>query len=146
MAAKKKEITAEVKIQIPAGQANPAPPIGTALGPRGINIADFCKQFNEKTKGEPAGQPLPTLISIYKDRSFSFIIKTPPASFLLKQAAKLQKGGKTPGREVAGSVTMAQCRDIAQQKMPDLNTSDVEAGAKIIAGSARAMGLEVQND
>lgn len=140
---KRKEIESMVKIQIPAGKANPAPPIGTALGPRGINIAEFCKQFNEKTKANEAGQPLPTVISIYKDRSFDFIIKTPPASFLLKQAAKLEKGSKTPGREVSGSVTMAQCRQIAEQKLPDLNTNDIEAGAKIIAGSARAMGLEV---
>ncbi len=144
--AAKKELQTQVKIQIPAGQANPAPPIGTALGPRGINIAEFCKQFNDKTKGEQAGQPLPTVISIYKDRSFDFITKTPPASFLLKQAAKLQKGGKLAGREVAGAVTMAQCREIAQAKLPDLNTNDVEAGAKIIAGSARAMGLEVKGD
>lgn len=139
-----KELDSMVKIQIPAGQANPAPPIGTALGPRGINIAEFCKQFNEKTKASEPGLVLPTVISIFKDKSFTFIIKTPPASFLLKKAAKLEKGSKTPGRDVAGSVTMAQCREIAELKLPDLNTNNVEAGAKIIAGSARAMGLEVQ--
>ncbi len=143
MAAKQKEIEALVKIQIPAGQANPAPPIGTALGPRGINIADFCKKFNEKTKGNEPGQPLPTLISIYKDRSFSFEFKKPPVSFLLKKAVSLEKGGKTPGRESAGQVTMAQCREIAEAKLVDLNTRDVEAAAKSVAGSARSMGLEV---
>ena len=139
----KKAIETLVKIQIPAGQANPAPPIGTALGPRGINIADFCKQFNEKTKDKEAGQPLPTVIEIYKDRSFSFITKTPPVSFLLKKAASLQKGSKTPGRESAGKVTMDQCRKIAEAKLADLNTRDVEAAARTVAGSARAMGLEV---
>lgn len=145
MAGKKKPVEAMIKIQIAAGKANPAPPIGTVLGPRGINIAEFCKQFNDKTKANEVGQLLPTVISIYKDRSFDFIIKTPPASYFLKKAAKLEKGGKTPGREVAGSVTMAQCREIATKKLEDLNTNNVEAGTKIIAGSARAMGLEVKD-
>ncbi len=140
----KKEVEALVKIQIPAGQANPAPPIGTALGPRGINIADFCKQFNDKTKDQEPGQPLPTEISIYKDRSFSFITKAPPVSYLLKKAAGLQKGSKLPGRDSAGKVTIAQCREIAAAKLVDLNTGDVEAATRTVAGSARSMGLEVQ--
>jgi len=146
MAEKKKtqkELEAEVKIQIPAGQANHAPPIGTALGPRGINIAEFCKQFNDLTKKDEAGQPISTVISIYKDRSFSFIVKTPPVSFLLKKAAGLDKGSKTPGREMAGEITQAQCREIAEKKLVDLNTNEVEAAMKIVAGSARSLGLRV---
>ena len=131
------------KLQIKAGQANPSPPIGPALGQRGINIMDVCTAFNDRTAQVTKGTPLPVVITYYQDKSFTFEIKTPPASYLLKQAAKIQSGSKLPGRDSAGTVTMAQCREIAQKKLKDLNTNDVEAGAKIIAGSARAMGLQV---
>ncbi|MBI1341151.1 50S ribosomal protein L11 [bacterium] len=139
-----KKLLGSLKLQVPAGSANPAPPIGPALGQRGINIMEFCKAFNARTQEMQKGMPLPVVIHYYQDKSFIFEIKTPPASYLLKQAAKIQSGSKTPGRDSAGSVTMDQCREIAQAKLKDLNTNDVEAGARIIAGSARAMGLEVR--
>lgn len=138
-----KKVVGFIKLQIPAGKANPAPPIGPALGQRGVNIMAFCKDFNAKTQKQ-AGSVLPTVISVYADKSFSFITKSPPASDLLKKAAKLQKGSQTPGTAVAGSVTMDQVKEIAQTKMKDLNAYDEEAAAKIIMGSARSMGLEVK--
>ncbi len=138
-----KKIDGYLKLQVPAGSATPSPPIGPALGQRGLNIMEFCKAFNAKTQEMEKGMPVPTIITIYADKSFTFVIKTPPASFLLKKAAKLQKGGSEPGRAVAGSVTTAQCREIAEMKMKDLNANDLDAATKIIEGSARAMGLEV---
>lgn len=138
-----KKLLGQIKLQVPAGAAAPAPPIGPALGQRGINIMEFCKAFNAKTQDMEKGLPLPVIISYYQDKSFTFVIKTPPASVLLKKAANLKAGSTKPGYETAGKVTMAQCRDIAEQKMPDLNANDIEAGARIIAGSARSMGLEV---
>ena len=128
---------------MPAGGASPSPPIGPALGQRGLNIMEFCKAFNAKTQEMEANMPIPTIVTIYEDKSFTFEIKTPPASYYLKKAAKLSKGGSTPGREVAGSVTMAQCREIAELKVKDLNTTDLDEAQKMIAGSARSMGLEV---
>ena len=138
-----KKIDGYLKLQVPAGSATPSPPIGPALGQRGLNIMEFCKAFNAKTQEMEKGMPIPTIITIFADKSFTFVTKTPPASFLLKKAAKLQKGGSTPGREVAGSVTTKQCREIAEMKMKDLNANDLDAATKIIEGSARAMGLEV---
>ncbi len=139
-----KKISGYLKLQVPAGAATPSPPIGPALGQRGLNIMEFCKAFNAKTQEMEKGMPIPTIITIFSDKSFSFATKTPPASFYLKKAAKLQKGGQTPGKAVAGTVTMAQCREIAEAKMKDLNANDLDAATKIIMGSARAMGLEVQ--
>jgi large subunit ribosomal protein L11 len=139
-----KKIDGYIKLQVPAGQANPSPPIGPALGQRGVNIPEFCKQFNAATQKLEAGAPIPTVITVYSDRSFSFEMKTPPASYLLKKAAKIGKGSQTPGRNVAGSVTQAQLREIAEVKMNDLNANSVEQAMKIVAGSARSMGLEVQ--
>jgi len=138
-----KKIAGYLKLQVPAGAASPSPPIGPALGQRGLNIMEFCKAFNAQTQELEAQMPIPTVITIFEDKSFTFVTKTPPASYYLRKAAKLSKGGTLPGREIAGKVTMAQCREIAQEKLRDLNTSDVEQGAKMIAGSARAMGLEV---
>ena len=138
-----KKIEGYLKMQVPAGGASPSPPIGPALGQRGLNIMEFCKAFNAKTQEMEANMPIPTIVTIFEDKSFTFEIKTPPASYFLKKAAKLDKGGSTPGREVAGSVTMEQCRDIAEQKLKDLNTSDLDEAQKMIAGSARSMGLEV---
>lgn len=139
-----KKIDGYLKLQVPAGAANPSPPIGPALGQRGLNIMEFCKAFNAKTDGMEKNMPVPTIITIFTDKSFTFVTKTPPASFFLKKAARLNKGANEPGREVAGSVTMAQCREIAETKMVDLNANDLDQGAKIIAGSARSMGLEVR--
>ena len=139
-----KKIDGYINLQVPAGQANPSPPIGPALGQRGLNIMEFCKQFNAKTKDLEAGAPIPVKITVFSDRSFSFEMKTPPASFLLKKAAKIGKGSKEPGRTGAGSVTQEQLRQIAEVKMKDLNANSVEQAMKIIAGSARSMGLEVQ--
>ena len=139
-----KKISGYLKLQVPAGNATPSPPIGPALGQRGLNIMEFCKAFNAKTQEMEKGMPIPTIITIYQDKSFSFITKTPPASFYLKKAAGLNKGGSEPGRETAGSVTMAQVREIAEAKMVDLNANSVDQAAKIIAGSARSMGLEVE--
>jgi len=139
-----KKIDGYIKLQVPAGQANPSPPIGPALGQRGVNIPEFCKQFNAATQKLELGSPIPTVITVYADRSFTFEMKTPPASFLLKKAAGIGKGSKEPGRGVAGSVTQDQLREIAEVKMQDLNANSVEQAMKIIAGSARSMGLEVQ--
>ncbi len=138
-----KKVIGLIKLEVPAGAANPSPPIGPALGQRGLNIMEFCKAFNAQTQNMEKGMPIPVVITAYADRSFTFITKTPPASFFLKKAAKLKKGGQTPGREVAGSVTMAQCREIAESKMADLNANDIDAAAEMIKGSARSMGLEV---
>jgi len=138
-----KKLLGQLKLQIPAGQANPSPPVGPALGQRGINIMEFCKAYNAKTANAEQGLPLPVVIDYYQDKSFTFIVKTAPASVLLKKAAKLQAGSNNPGREIVGSVTMDQCREIAQIKMEDLNANDIDQGAKIIAGSARSMGYEV---
>ena len=138
-----KKLLGSLKLQVPAGAANPSPPIGPALGQRGINIMEFCKAFNARTAQEQKGTPLPVVITYYQDKSFTFEIKSPPASYFLKQAAKIQSGSKLPGRDSPGTVTMDQCREIAKKKLKDLNTDDVDAGAKIIAGSARAMGLQV---
>jgi large subunit ribosomal protein L11 len=138
-----KKINGYINLQVPAGQANPSPPIGPALGQRGVNIMEFCKAFNAKSKDTEQGTPIPVTITVYSDRSFSFVMRTPPASFFLKKAAELGSGSKEPGRTVVGKVTMDQVREIAKLKMKDLNTEDVEAAAKTIAGSARSMGLEV---
>ena len=140
-----KKIAGYLKLQVPAGQANPSPPIGPALGQRGVNIMEFCKAFNAKTQGmTPPGQPCPTILTIYTDKSFTFEIKTPPASYFLKQAAKLKSGSKEPGRSVAGSVTRDQIKEIAEAKMKDLNAIDLDGAMKIIEGSARSMGLQVE--
>lgn len=139
-----KKIDGYIKLQVPAGQANPSPPIGPALGQRGVNIPEFCKQFNAATQKLEAGSPIPTVITVYSDRSFTFEMRTPPASYLLKKAAKIGKGSKEPGRGVAGTVTQAQLREIAEVKMKDLNANSIEQAMKIIAGSARSMGLQVQ--
>ena len=139
-----KEIAGYLKLQIKGGQANPAPPVGPALGQRGINIMEFCKAFNDKTKNF-MGQPVPVVITIYKDKKFDFIIKTPPASHLIKEAMKLKSGSKEPGRVSAGSITKDQLKKIAEAKMKDLNAVDIEAAIKIIAGSARSMGIQVQD-
>ncbi len=138
-----KKILGYIKLEVPAGAATPSPPIGPALGQRGVNIMGFCKEFNARTGDVDKGTPLPTVITVYQDKSFTFITKTPPASFFLKQAAKLQKGSGQTGRETIGTVTRSQLRDIAQKKMKDLNANDIEAAARIIEGSARAMGLNV---
>ena len=138
-----KEITGYVKLQIKGGQANPAPPVGPALGQRGINIMDFCKAFNEKTKSF-MGKPVPVVITVYKDKKFDFIIKSPPASHFIKEAIKLKSGSKEPGRNIVGYITKKQIADIAKQKMSDLNAHDIEEASKIIAGSARSMGIEVK--
>ena len=138
-----KEIMAIVKIQIPAGKANPAPPIGPALGPHGINIMDFCKAFNAQTQSL-GDTIIPAVLSIYKDRSFSFILKTPPASELIKKAAGIVKGSGTPNKDKVGQLTMDQVREIAKTKMPDLNAFDIEQAAKTIKGTARSMGVTVQ--
>lgn len=139
-----KKIAGYIKLEIPAGKANPSPPVGPALGQRGLNIMEFCKAFNAATQKMEAGAPIPVVITAYQDRTFSFITKTPPVSFFLKKAAKLQKGSQAPGKTVAGSVTMSQIREIAQQKMVDLNANDVEAAARMIRGSAVSMGLKVE--
>ncbi|MGB0382070.1 MAG: 50S ribosomal protein L11 [Alphaproteobacteria bacterium] len=140
-----KKVIGSLKLQVPAGKANPSPPIGPALGQRGLNIMEFCKAFNAATQEMEAGMPIPVVITIFQDKSFTFTTKTPPASYFLKKAAGLKSGGKEPGRSVAGSVTMEQVREIAEAKMADLNANDIDAAAKIIAGSARAMGLEVRD-
>lgn len=140
-----KKVIGSLKLQVPAGKANPSPPIGPALGQRGLNIMEFCKAFNAATQEMEAGMPIPVVITIFQDKSFTFTTKTPPASYFLKKAAGLKSGGKEPGRSVAGSVTMEQVREIAEAKMVDLNANDIDAAAKIIAGSARAMGLEVRD-
>ena len=140
-----KKITGYIKLQVPAGEAKPSPPIGPALGQRGVNIMEFCKAFNAQTSsGDTAkGTPLPTIITVYADRSFSFETKTPPATFLIKQAINIKSGSKEPGKTVAGKIKRSQLSEIAQVKMKDLNANDIDAATKIIEGSARAMGLEV---
>ncbi len=138
-----KEIAGLIKLQIKGGQANPAPPVGPALGQRGVNIMEFCKAFNEKTKSM-MGQPIPVVITVYKDKKFDFIIKTPPASHFIKEAAKLKSGSKEPGRIIVGSITMKQVEEIAIAKMKDLNAFDLKEATKIISGSARSMGIEVK--
>lgn len=138
-----KKIDGYINLQVPAGKANPSPPIGPALGQRGVNIMEFCKSFNAKTKDIEPDTPIPVKITVFSDRSFTFEMRTPPASFFLKKAAKIASGAKDPGRGVAGQVTMDQVREIAKIKLKDLNTDDVEAAAKTIAGSARSMGLTV---
>ena len=138
-----KKIEGYIKLQVPAGAANPSPPIGPALGQRGVNIMEFCKAFNAATGSEEPGTPLPTVITVYADRSFSFETKTPPASYLLKKAANLKSGSKEPGKVSAGTIKRSQLSEIAETKMKDLNANDIEAATKIIEGSARAMGLQV---
>jgi large subunit ribosomal protein L11 len=138
-----KKVTGFLKLQVPAGAANPAPPIGPALGQRGLNIMEFCKAFNAQTAKMEKNVPIPVVITTYQDRSFTFEMKTPPVSYFLMKAAGLQSGSKTPGRDKAGSVTKKQVKEIAEQKLKDLNASDIEAAMKMIEGSARSMGLEV---
>jgi large subunit ribosomal protein L11 len=138
-----KKITGYIKLQVAAGAANPSPPIGPALGQRGVNIMEFCKAFNAATTDLEKGMPIPTVITVYADRSFSFITKTPPASYLIKKAAGLKSGSKEPGKVIAGKIKRSQLAEIAQVKMKDLNAADIDAATKTIEGSARAMGLEV---
>jgi large subunit ribosomal protein L11 len=138
-----KKIAGYVKLQVPAGKANPSPPIGPALGQRGLNIMEFCKAFNAATQGLEPGMPIPVVITAYADRTFTFTTKTPPASYLLKKAAGLEKGNQTPGRATSGRVSAAKVREIAEQKMKDLNANDLDAAVRMIEGSARSMGLEV---
>jgi large subunit ribosomal protein L11 len=138
-----KKIEGYVKLEIPAGKANPSPPIGPALGQRGVNIMAFCKEFNAATQGGEIGVPTPVVITVYSDRSFTFVTKTPPTSFFLKRAAKIDKGSGTTGRGFVGKVTMTQVREIATKKMPDLNSGTIESAMAQVVGSARAMGLEV---
>jgi large subunit ribosomal protein L11 len=138
-----KKVTGFLKLQVPAGAANPSPPIGPALGQRGLNIMEFCKAFNAQTQKIEKNTPIPVIITTYQDRSFTFELKTPPVSFFLKKAAKLGGGSKTPGREMVGEVTKSQVREIAEQKMKDLNCDTIEAAMKMIEGSARSMGLTV---
>jgi large subunit ribosomal protein L11 len=138
-----KKILGYIKLQVPAGSATPSPPIGPALGQRGVNIMGFVKEFNARTEKEVKGTPLPTVITVYQDKSFTFVTKTPPATHYLKQAVGITSGSKLTGRETVGKVTRTQLREIAEKKMKDLNANDIEAAAKIIEGSARAMGLNV---
>jgi large subunit ribosomal protein L11 len=137
-----KKVVAEIKLQIPAGQANPSPPVGPALGQRGVNIMEFCKAFNAQTQAQ-AGLIIPVVITVYADRSFTFVTKTPPASVLLKRAAGLEKGSKEPGKTTVGTVTRAQVEQIARTKMPDLTAADVEAAMRTVEGTARSLGIEV---
>ncbi len=139
---KKKDVVAQIKLQIPAGQATPAPPVGPALGQHGLNIMEFCKQFNDKTK-DKAGLIIPVVITVYKDRTFDFILKSPPASVLLKKAAGIAKGSGEPNKVKVGKVTKSQVKEIAEMKMADLNANDIEAAMRIIEGTARSMGIEV---
>jgi large subunit ribosomal protein L11 len=138
-----KKVVGFIKLQVPAGKANPSPPIGPALGQRGLNIMEFCKTFNARTQGMEPGMPIPVTITAYGDRSFTFEMKSPPNSYFLMKAAGIDKGAQTPGKGAVGKVTMAQIRDIAQKKMKDLNAKDLEGACRMIAGSARSMGLEV---
>ena len=139
-----KEILGLIKLQIPAGGANPSPPVGPALGQRGLNIMDFCKAFNDKTKNF-MGKPVPVIITVYKDKKFDFVIKSPPASHFIKEAAKLKSGSQEPGRNIVASITKKQAEEIAKKKMEDLNAHDIDEAVKIIAGSARSMGIEVKD-
>ena len=138
-----KKIDGYIKLQVPAGIANPSPPIGPALGQRGVNIMEFCKAFNAATDSLEKGMPIPTTITVYADRSFTFTMKNPPATFLIKKAAKLKSGSKEPGKVSAGTITQTQLKEIAEAKMADLNANDIDAAMKIIEGSCRSMGLEV---
>ena len=138
-----KKITGYIRLQVPAGQANPSPPIGPALGQAGLNIMEFCKAFNAQTQKLEPGMPIPVVITAFQDRTFTFVTKSPPASFFLRKAAGLQGGSKTPGTEVVGKVTKAQVREIAEKKMKDLNAHDIDAACSMIVGSARSMGIEV---
>jgi large subunit ribosomal protein L11 len=138
-----KKVVGYIKLQVPAGQANPSPPIGPALGQRGLNIMEFCKAFNAQTQAMEQGSPVPVLITAYQDKSFTFEMRSPPASYFLKKAANINAGSKEPGKALVGRVTMDQCREIAEKKIKGMNARDIEAAAKEIAGSARSMGLEV---
>ena len=139
-----KKVQGFIKLQVPAGKANPSPPVGTALGPRGVNIMEFCKQFNAQTQSIEQGMPIPVVITVFSDRSFSFVMKTPPASYFLMKAAGIDKGSQTTGKGgTVGKVTVAQLRKIAEQKMPDLNANSVDAAVSMLRGSARSIGLEV---
>ena len=138
-----KKIEGYIKLQVPAGKANPSPPIGPALGQRGVNIMEFCKAFNAATQELENGMPIPTIITVYADRSFTFVTKTPPATFLIKKAAGLKSGSKEPGKVSAGTIARSKLSEIAEVKMKDLNANDIEAATRIIEGSARAMGLQV---
>ncbi len=138
-----KEIVGYIKLQVPAGAANPSPPIGPALGQRGLNIMEFCKQFNAKTQSMEKNMPIPVVITAFSDRSFTFVTKTPPNTYFIKKAAKLDKGATTTGTQTVGKITMAQVREIATIKMPDLNANDVEAAMRMVIGSARSMGIQV---
>jgi large subunit ribosomal protein L11 len=140
-----KKITGYIKLQVAAGKANPSPPIGPALGQRGLNIMEFCKAFNAQTQGLEPGMPIPVVITVFADKTFSFVTKTPPNSYFLKKAAGLSKGSQTPGRGTVGKVTMAQIHEIAKEKMKDLNAHDLDAAARMLVGSARSMGLEVED-
>jgi large subunit ribosomal protein L11 len=139
-----KKITGYIKLQVPAGSANPSPPIGPALGQRGLAIMEFCKQFNAQTQNLEKGSPIPVVITVYADRSFAFEMRTPPVSHFIKKAAKVESGSKTPGRDMAGSLTKAQVREIAEKKMKDLNCDTVDAAMRMVEGSARSMGVEVR--
>jgi len=139
-----KKIAGYLKLQVPAGAANPSPPIGPALGQRGLNIMEFCKAFNAQTQNMEKGTPIPVVITAYADRTFAFEMKTPPVSYFIKKAAKLESGSKTPGRDMAGAVTKAQVKEIAEKKMKDLNCDTIEAAMRMVEGSARSMGIEVR--
>ncbi len=139
-----KKVTGFLKLQVPAGSANPSPPIGPALGQRGLNIMEFCKAFNAQTQQMEKGSPIPVVITIYQDRSFTFEMRTPPVSHFLKKAAKIESGAKAPGRDKSGSVTRAQVKEIAEKKMKDLNCDTIEAAMRMVEGSARSMGIEVR--
>jgi large subunit ribosomal protein L11 len=138
-----KKIQAYVKLQVPAGAANPSPPIGPALGQQGVNIMEFCKQFNARTQSMEKGMPIPVVITVFQDRSFTFVTKTPPVSYFLKKAAGIEKGAKTTGTQTVGRVSREQMEEIAKAKMPDLNANDLDGAVRMIAGSARSMGLQV---
>ena len=139
-----KKIAGYIKLTVPAGAANPSPPIGPALGQRGLNIMEFCKAFNAATQGFEQGTPIPTVITAYVDRTFGFETRTPPASWFIRKAARIEKGGQTPGRASVGSIGMDEVREIAEAKMPDLNANDIDAAARIVAGTARSMGVSVR--
>jgi large subunit ribosomal protein L11 len=140
-----KKITGFLKLQVPAGSANPSPPIGPALGQRGLNIMEFCKAFNAQTQQLEKGSPIPVVITVYQDRSFTFEMRTPPVSYFIKKAANLESGSKAPGRDKVGSITKAQVKEIAEKKMKDLNSSTIESAMRMIEGSARSMGIEVRD-
>ena len=140
-----KKVTGYIKLQVPAGAANPSPPIGPALGQRGLNIMEFCKSFNAQTQQLEKGSPIPVIITIYQDRSFTFEMRTPPVSYFIKKAAKLESGSKAPGRDKVGSITKAQVKEIAEKKAKDLNSATIEAAMRMVEGSARSMGIEVRD-